>query len=128
MHQFKLKLRQKDGRYRAYFLTDHISGLKAREAAELADQLKEENVPFAIIEQGAQFVSEVFQGKFTADEFLDGTHSPNLSVVIFGVAQAVLGKVSQAAQLLEAAYAQHDKKKSNYQKNKRKNRQHIQKS
>ncbi|PHA00943.1 hypothetical protein COE51_06430 [Bacillus pseudomycoides] len=127
MDQFKLKLRQKDGKYRVYFLTDHISGLKAREAAQLADQLKEENVPFALVEQGAQFVSEVFQQKFTADEFLDGTHAPDLAVVIFAVAQMVLGKVVQAAQLLEIAYAQHDKKKNHYHKNRPKKQQRTQK-
>ncbi|EOW9530508.1 phage tail assembly chaperone G [Bacillus cytotoxicus] len=127
MDQLKLKLRQKDGKYRVYYLNNHISGLKAREAAELADSLKEDDVPFALVEQGAQFVSEVFQKQFTADEFLDGTHAPDLVIVIFAVAQTVLGKVAQAAQLLEAAYAQHDKKKNHYQKNRRKNRQHIQK-
>lgn len=127
MDQLKLKLRQKDGKYRVYFLRNHISGLKAREAAELADSLKEDDVPWAVIEQGAQFVSEVYQEQFTADEFLDGTHSPNLAVVIFAVVQTVLGKVAQAAQLLEMAYAQHDKKKNRYPKREQKKKPHIQK-
>lgn len=123
-----LKLRQGDGSLKAFHLPGFISGLVARKASELADKLKEDNVPFELIEQGAQFVSEVYENKFTSDEFLTGTHSQYLAVVIFAVCQSVLGKVAEAASLLESVYTVQTKKKKHRPRQRQKNRpQPIQK-
>ncbi|MGV3285785.1 phage tail assembly chaperone G [Bacillus wiedmannii] len=122
-----LKLRQADGNLRPFYLPGFISGLVARNASELADKLKEDNVPFELIEQGAQFVSDVYENKFSSDEFLTGTHSQYLAVVIFAVCQSVLGKVAEAANLLESVYTVQNKKKNPRPRNKRKNKPHTQK-
>ncbi|MEN3132499.1 phage tail assembly chaperone G [Bacillus albus] len=126
--QVMLKLRQPNGKWKVFYMPNFISGLAARSAAQMADRLKEENVPFEVIEEGAAFVTEVYRHTFTEEEFLAGTHSQYLAVVLFAVCQAVLGKVNEAAALLEQVYEVQDKKKTYRRNHQKKNQQHSNKS
>ncbi|WP_017154120.1 phage tail assembly chaperone G [Bacillus bingmayongensis] len=85
-----------------YYLPQFIQGSATFEASTLADEMQADLVPKETIEKAANFIARVYDNQFTAQEFVDGTHVWFLSLTIYSVCLAIMGRLNDAIKVMEA--------------------------
>lgn len=95
----KITLHLDDGE-KDFFLPEHIKGSMTFEATKLMPELEKEFVPEDTLKKVADFIARVYGNKFTAEEFIDGTHVWVLTITMYAVCTTVLGRLEEALKLM----------------------------
>lgn len=103
-----------EGKEKKFVTPDFISGLKFRRAAEIAEKIETGQVyDGEDLDSMISFVCELFDHKFTIEEFEEGTDSRVLLKTIYGVTCFVVGNIAKASEILGGEAPKDEEGKSN---------------
>ncbi|KNE19672.1 phage tail assembly chaperone G [Virgibacillus pantothenticus] len=101
-----------DGKQKKFVTPNFIPGVLFRKAAECAEMVEQGELSGQDLDALVSFVCEVFNHKFTIEEFEEGTDSRLIGKTIYAVINYVMGNVTAASELLGGEVKEEDKGKS----------------
>lgn len=111
MENLTIKLRI-DGKEKKFVSPDYIPGTFFRKAGDFYELLTSDEISISELDPLISFVCEVFENKFTIDEFEEGTDSRKIVPTILATVHFVMNNVELAAKLLGGEVEEDDEGKS----------------
>lgn len=91
---------KKDGKEERFVSPEFVPGGLFRRAADVAELIENNAVTSDDLDAVIGFVCDVFENKFTIDEFEDGIDARKMIDTLYGVVNFVLGNIAAASKLL----------------------------
>ena len=93
---------RKEKKEKRFVSPDYIPGNLFRRAADVAELIETQSLSSGDLDALIVFVCDVFENKFTIDEFEEGIDSRKMIDTIYAVVNFVLGNIAAASKLLGA--------------------------
>ncbi|MDQ0268873.1 phage tail assembly chaperone G [Cytobacillus purgationiresistens] len=91
---------RKEEKEERFVSPEYVPGSLFRRAADVAELIESQSLSSDDLDVLISFVCDVFDNKFTIDEFEDGTDARRMMDTIYGVVNFVLGNITAASKLL----------------------------
>ncbi|GAA0434396.1 hypothetical protein JUJ52_03765 [Virgibacillus sp. AGTR] len=101
-----------DGKQKKFVTPNSIPGVLFRKAAECAEMIEQGDITNQDLDALIAFACEVFDHKFTIEEFEEGLDARVIIKTIYAVVNYVMGNVAAASELLGGEVKEEDKGKS----------------
>lgn len=103
---------QIEGKEKKFISPSFVPGVLFRRAADNAELIEKSEVGEQDIDNLVAFVCDVYENKFTIEEFEEGTDARKLIKTVYAVVNFVMGNVSTASEML-GGEVKEDQGKSN---------------
>ncbi|QBP06946.1 hypothetical protein [Virgibacillus phage Mimir87] len=103
---------QIEGKEKKFVTPSFNNGLFFRRASDITEMIEGGDVSGQDLDSLYAFVCDVYENKFTIEEFEEGTDSRVIIKTVYAVANHIMGNIAEAAKLLGGEVAD-DQGKSN---------------